>query len=78
MTALEIPLETMPLSERLALLNRIRETLPPLTPQDESKDFDMPEWHTEVLEERLKKAEGGQAKWYTIEEVEERRAHREQ
>lgn len=75
MTALEVPLDTMPLSERVALLKRIQQTLPPLTPEDEDK-VDMPDWHAGVLEERLKKVQEGRARWYTLEEVEERRARR--
>ena len=79
MTATEIPLETMSLSERLTLLSRIWETLPPLTLEDEGKDLDdMPGWHAEVLKERLTEVEAGRAKWYTIEEVEERRARQKQ
>ncbi|MDB6117682.1 MAG: hypothetical protein JWO08_1463 [Verrucomicrobiaceae bacterium] len=71
MTAIEIPLETMPLSERLALLNRIRKTLPPNTPEDEAH-VEMPDWHAGVLEERLKEADSPDAVWLTLDEAKER------
>ena len=76
MTATEIPLETMPLSERLALLSRIWDTLPPFSPEVESREIEMPEWHADVLHERLREVEEGRAKWYTIDEIEERRVRR--
>ncbi len=71
MTALEVPLESMSIGQRLTLRDRVLETLPPDDPADDD-DFEISEEHMKILEERLKKAEAGDAKTYTLEEVMER------
>ncbi|MDB6140627.1 MAG: hypothetical protein JWO94_3699, partial [Verrucomicrobiaceae bacterium] len=44
---------------------------------DISTDADeTPDWIAEILDERQQKVKSGQAKFYTFEEVEERRANR--
>ncbi|MDB6140629.1 MAG: hypothetical protein JWO94_3701 [Verrucomicrobiaceae bacterium] len=70
MTAIEVPVESMPLSERVSLLSRIWETLPPegLT----EADWEMPQSHAELLQERLKEAEEGRGEWVDLAEARER------
>ena len=71
MTALEVPLESMSIGQRLTLLDRVVETLPPNDPADED-DFEIPEEQLKILEERVKESESPDAVWFTHEEVKER------
>ena len=70
MSTIDIPIETSPLSERLGLLSRIRESLPPN--YADTEEIEMPDWHAEILRERLKEVEEGRGEWVELDEVRER------
>ena len=52
----ELPLETMTVAEKIQLLERIWDDL-----CRESGDVQSPDWHREVLEERQRRLESGEA-----------------
>ena len=52
----EIPLETMSVSEKVLLLERVWDSL-----CSKSGDVQSPEWHREVLETRKRRLEDGRA-----------------
>jgi len=52
--------------EKLELLDALWENL-----NEEIKDSEIPEWHKEILEERLKKIENGEMEFVSWEKVKE-------
>lgn len=65
--AMNIEIESLSVQEKLALVDRIWSSLhtdPDVVPS--------PEWHAEVLEERLKRLESGEATVSPLSEVKER------
>jgi putative addiction module component (TIGR02574 family) len=72
MSVLEIEEKVMSLSneEKLGLVARIWESM------EQAPNDEPPEWHGDVLVERLKRIESGEAKTYSWEEVKERMATR--
>lgn len=54
--SIEIPLDTMSVSEKVRLLETVWESL-----CNKSGDVRSPEWHREVLETRKRRLEDGQA-----------------
>lgn len=63
MTAEEI--EKMSISERLETIELLQESLHKVA----AERLPVPGWHTDVLDERMKRIESGEAKFYSIDEV---------
>ena len=63
MTAEEI--EKMSISERLETIELLQESLHKVA----AERLPVPDWHTDVLDERMKRIESGEAKFYSIDEV---------
>ena len=63
----EIPLETMSVSEKVRLLEKVWDSL-----CSKSGDVRSPEWHREVLETRKRRLEEGQATLSTWSEAKAR------
>ena len=62
-----LPLEQMSLADKLALIEKVWESL---TRKDE--DFTSPAWHGEVLQSRLAAIQDGKASFLSLEEVKQR------
>lgn len=63
----EKDIEKMSIPERLKAIELIWESI-----SEETEEIESPKWHGDILEERQKKANSGEAKYLTISEVRER------
>ena len=60
-------IDSLSVSEKLALVNRIWSSL-----QRSPEDVPSPDWHKDVIEERLRRLESGEAKVSPLAEVKKR------
>lgn len=70
----EADIQTMTKVEKLETISRLWDSL--------DDDIEPPAWHKEILEERLRRIDAGEATFYTLEELqaklEEMKLHRKQ
>ena len=68
MITIDPPLETLTPKEKLELLDRVWESFG----SQPHTDIDVPDWHGEVIRERLAEADRGEGSSSPLEEVHER------
>jgi len=59
-------IESMTNAERLAAMDNLWQVL-----TSSKEEVESPAWHEGILEERIKKIDSGEAKFYSLEEVEQ-------
>ncbi|MFT3755215.1 MAG: addiction module protein [Pseudoxanthomonas sp.] len=62
----QLDIESLDIEQKLDLIERLTESL-----ALQSKNVPSPDWHGEVLAERMKRIESGEAKFCTLEELDE-------
>lgn len=64
---MQLPLSTMTTAEKLDAMEQLWTSL-----QDDPVNETTPAWHEQVLDERRKRIESGEAKFYSLDEVRQR------
>jgi len=62
-----IPLESLSLNEKMSLIEMVWDSL-----SQKSEDFSSPEWHGEVLQQRVEAVERDEAEFYSLDVVRQR------